>query len=206
MSCLRALPIAVSLQKGEPEQRPRSFRRRIASLVGLSAAVLALAGPSAALGANPDINHFTDSGTDTDTDFCGTGKTVNIAFDVRGTEFFDPKQADFKVTVRGTVLFTNPLNGNTVIQHFANLSLDTTVSGDPEGLHTHEFTTIGLPELFRMEHGGVLTRDAGYIVFRDTFDGDEFISSEIVINRGPHPQADSDFELFCEIMTTALEL
>lgn len=206
MSCIRALPIAVSLQKGEPKQRPRSFTRRIASLVGLSAAVLALVGPSAALGANPDINHFRDSGMDTDTDFCGTGKTVNISFDVRGTEFFDPKLADFKLTVRGTTVFTNPLNGNTVIQRFAQQFLDTTVSGDPEGLHTHEFTNKGLPELFRTEHGGVLTRDAGYIVFRDTFDGDEFISSEIVINRGPHPQADSDFELFCEIMTTALEL
>lgn len=183
MSCIRALPIAV-----------------------LSAAVLALVGPSSALAANPDINRFTDSGTDTDTDFCGTGKTVNISFDVRGTEFLDPNQADFKVTVRGTVLFTNPLNGNTVIQHFAVQSLETTLSGDPEGLHTLEFTTKGLPELFRTEHGGVLTRDAGYIVFHTTFDGDEFISFEIVTNRGPHPQADSDFELFCEIMTTALEL
>ena len=43
-------------------------------------------------------------------------------------------------------------------------------------------------------------------MFQDTFDGDEFISSEIVINNGPHPQADSDFELFCEFMPEALGL
>ena len=52
----------------------------------------------------------------------------------------------------------------------------------------------------------MLNRDAGYIVFHDTFDGDEFISGEIVVNRGPHPQAESDFELFCEFMTDALGL
>jgi hypothetical protein len=181
-------------------------RIRALPIAALSAAVLALAGPSSALAANPDINRFTDSGTDTDTDFCGTGQTVNISFDVRGTEFLDPNQADFKVTLQGKVLFTNPLNGNTVILHFGQQFLETTLSGDPEGLHTVEATTKGLPELFRTKHGGVLTRDAGYITFVATFDGDEFISDEIVINRGPHPQADSEFELFCEIMTTALEL
>jgi hypothetical protein len=206
MPCARALPIAVSFQKGAPKQRPRTFARRTWCLVGLAAAVLALTGPSAALAANPDVNRFTDSGTDTDTDFCGTGKTVNIAFDVRGTEFLDPNGADLKVTVRGTVVFSNPLNGNTVIQRFAVQTLDTMVSGDPEGLHIVDFTSKGLPELFQTEHGGVLTRDAGYIVLRTTFDGDEFISFEIVLNRGPHPQAERDFELFCEIMTTALEL
>jgi hypothetical protein len=69
-----------------------------------------------------------------------------------------------------------------------------------------QFTNKGLPELFKTPHGGVLTRDAGYIVFRDTFDGDEFIAGEIVVNRGPHPQADSDFELFCQIIPEALGL
>jgi len=33
----------------------------------------------------------------------------------------------------------------------------------------------------------------------NTFDGDEFIGGEIVVNKGPHPQAESDFELFCQI-------
>ena len=200
------LPFAVSFPQRAPKQRPRTFGHRIGCLVGLAAAVLALTGPSAALGANPDINRFTESGTDTDADFCGTGKTVNIAFDVRGTEFLDPNGADLKLTVRGTVVFTNPLNGKTVIQRFALQSLETMVSGDPEGVHTVDFTSKGLPELFQTKHGGVLTRDAGYIVLRTTFDGDEFISFEIVLNRGPHPQAERDFELFCELMTTALEL
>jgi hypothetical protein len=42
--------------------------------------------------------------------------------------------------------------------------------------------------------------------FADTFDlntGD-FISGEILVNSGPHPEADSDFVLFCEVITAAL--
>jgi hypothetical protein len=32
----------------------------------------------------------------------------------------------------------------------------------------------------------------------------DFISSEIVVNKGPHPDADSDFTLFCEVISEAL--
>lgn len=160
----------------------------------------------AALAADQQVNHFRDVFTDVDPDFCGTGQQIDIAVDVRGTEWLAPHQADYKNVVTGTVTFTNPLTGDTVINHFANAFWDETVSGDPEGLHVHEFTTKGLPELFKTPHGGVLTLDAGYIVFQVTFDGDEEISSEIVVNNGPHPQADSDFELFCEIMPEALGL
>jgi len=80
------------------------------------------------------------------------------------------------------------------------------ISGDPEGIHTHELTTKGLPELFRTDHGGVLIRDAGYIVFHEVDNGDEFISSEIVVDRGPHPEAESDFTLFCDVIPGALGL
>jgi len=49
-----------------------------------------------------------------------------------------------------------------------------------------------------------LLRDAGLIVFATTFEGDEFISSETVLVKGPHPEAESDFALFCEVVTEAL--
>ena len=168
--------------------------------------LMTVAAAPAAHAADPEVNHFRDVGTDVDADFCGTGQQIDIAFDVRVTEWLSPNQADFKSTSTGKVTFTNPLTGDTVTLLFAGASMGETISGDPEGLHVHEFTTKGLPELFKTPHGGVLTLDAGYIVFQDTFDGDEFISSEIVINNGPHPQADSDFELFCEFMPEALGL
>ena len=185
---------------------------RLTRTLGLAAGLamvgsMSLAAVPSALAANPDVNHFTFSDSFTDDDFCGTGQTVNISVFVRGTEFFAPNQpVDYRNVTQGNNVFTNPLNGATVINHFAGPFSDTIISGDPEGLHTHEFTNKGLPEMLRTEHGGVLIRDAGYIVFHQVDNGDEFVSSEIVVNRGPHPEAESDFTLFCDVMTDALGL
>jgi hypothetical protein len=168
--------------------------------------MMALASAPAALAAGQQGTHFRDVGTDIDPDFCGTGQEIDIAFNVRVNEWLAPHKGDFKSTATGTLIFTNPLTGDTVIGRFAGPVWVVTVSGDPEGVHVEEATAKGLPELFKTPHGGVLTRDAGYIVFRNTFDGDEFISGEIVVNKGPHPEADSDFELFCQILPAALGL
>ena len=51
-----------------------------------------------------------------------------------------------------------------------------------------------------------MIRDAGYIVFHVVFNGDEPLSSEIAVDRGPHPDAESDFALFCEVVPSALGL
>jgi hypothetical protein len=186
--------------------RRRSPARRLLAATGLGVALLALAGPPGALAAGQQGHHFRDVGTDVDPDFCGTGQQIEITFDVRVNEWLAPHQGDFKTTAAGKLIFTNPLTGDTVIGRFAGPVWVTTVSGDPEGLHVEEVTVKGLPELFKTPHGGILTRDAGYIVLRNTFDGDEFISSEIVVNKGPHPQAESDFELFCQVLPAALGL
>jgi hypothetical protein len=181
--------------------------RRFTLSLGIVAAALGLGGVPSAVAANPEVNHFTFSDSFTDEDFCGTGQAVDISVSGHGTEFFAPNQpVDYWNTVEGNTVFTNPLNDATVNNHFAGTFSDTTISGDPERVHTHEFTNKGLPEMLRTEQGGVLTRDAGYIVFQTTFDGDEFISSEIVVNKGPHPEAESDFELFCQILPAALGL
>ena len=184
----------------------RSRARRLLAAAGLGVALMALAGPPGALAAGQQGTHFRDVGTDVDPDFCGTGQQIDIAFNVRVNEWLAPHKGDFKTTAAGKLIFTNPLTGDTVLGRFAGPVWVETVSGDPEGLHVEEVTVKGLPELFKTPHGGVLTRDAGYIVLRNTFDGDEFISSEIVVNKGPHPQAESDFELFCQIMPAALGL
>jgi hypothetical protein len=188
--------------------RVKSLTRRLAAptVAGSVLLLTTLAAAPAAHAADPQVNHFRDVFSEVDPDFCGTGQEIDIAFDIRVTEWLAPHQADFKNTTTGKVTFTNPVTGDTVIQLFAGPFWAETISGDPDGLHIDEFTAKGLPELFKTPHGGVLTLDAGYIVFHVTFDGDEFISSEIVVNNGPHPQADSDFELFCEIMPEALGL
>jgi hypothetical protein len=181
--------------------------RRFALSLGIVAAALALVALPAAVAANPDVNHFEFSDNFTDDNFCGTGMAVDISVAGHGTEFLAPNQpVDYRNTTEGNIVFTNPLTGDTVIQHFAGPFSDTTISGDPEGLHVHEGVVKGLPELIRTEHGGVLIRDAGYVVQHLTFDGDEFISMEVVVNRGPHPDLESDFELFCQVMPEALGL
>ncbi len=181
--------------------------RRFTLSLGIVVSALAFVALPAAPAANPEVNHFTFSDTFSDDDFCGTGITVDISVAGHGTEFFAPNQpVDYRQTIEGNAVFSNPLNGNTVINHFANTFSDLVISGDPEGLHVHEFTFKGLPEMLRTQNGGVLIRDAGYLIFHQTFDGDEFISSEIFVDKGPHPDAESDFVLFCEVMTSALGL
>jgi hypothetical protein len=181
--------------------------RRFALSLGIVVAALVLVALPAAIAANPQVNHFEFSDTFSDDDFCGTGMTVDISVAGHGTEFFAPNQpVEYRNHVVGNTVFTNPLNGKTVISHFANTFSDAIISGDPEGLHVHEFTFKGLPEMLRTKGGGVLIRDAGYLIFHQTDDGDEFISIEIFVSKGPHPDAESDFELFCEVMTDALGL
>jgi hypothetical protein len=187
-----------------PEAAQTSTGRLAVALAAVVALLLAVAAPGA-LAANPQHERFHDVDAFADDNFCDTGQTIEVTVDVWVNEWSAPNQDVFaKNTQRGTLTFTNSLTGDTVLEHFANTSSAVLVSGDPDGIHVLDITVNGLPELFKPPHGGVLTRDAGHIVLRQTFDGDEFISGEILIDRGPHPQAESHFELFCEIMPEAL--
>ena len=109
----------------------RSLARRLAAATGVGVALVAIAGAPAALGASPQVNHFRDVSTDVDPDFCGTGKQIDLAFNVRTTEWLAPHRANYKATSSGTITYTNPLTGDTVIQRFGGQFLDVTVSGDP---------------------------------------------------------------------------
>jgi len=152
--------------------------------------------------ASPEPVRFSDSGSDIDTNFCGTGETVYWTFSVRGVEFLSPNGApEYANVIHGVATLT--YGDTTLVNRFAGRFTEVIVSGDPEGIHTHAFTNIGLPELWKYERGGVITLDAGTISFLVTSNGDEFISEEIVFN-GPHPQAESGFELFCELIPAAL--
>jgi hypothetical protein len=172
----------------------------------LLAAVLAPTSANAIVTGPPD-ERFRDVGTDVDTDFCGTGETVNVAFNVRVNLWVLPEDPeDFaKLTQSGKVTFTAE-NGNSVRITFAGQVTNAIVSGDPNGVHTHAFTTKGLPEKIQTVHGPVLTRDAGLIVERLTFAANGDVINYQATWKGPHPEAASDFELFCEVMTDALAL
>ncbi len=180
--------------------------RRFTLLFGIVVAALVLGG-APAVAANPEVNHFTISDSFTDGNFCGTGQAVDISVFIQGTEFLTPNQpVDYRNVAEGNVVYTNPLNGATVVDHFAGTFSDTIISGDPEGINTHERTFNGLIHLYRTEHDGVLYQGAGYIVVHEVHNGDEVVSTEIVVDRGPHPDAESDFTLFCDTIPSALGL
>jgi hypothetical protein len=183
---------------------PRSWARR--SGVAVSVALVALAGASAALGADQQVNHERIVESFVEPDFCGTGQDINIAVDIRLTQWFAPHRADYKETATGKATFTNPSTGDVVLNRFAGQTSVVNVSGDPEGDHVQDVTVKGVPELIKPLRGGVLSRDAGQVVLRQTIEGGEVVDNEILVNKGPHPDLESDFELFCQVMTPALGL
>jgi hypothetical protein len=170
-------------------------------LVALVTALVVL--PTPALAAQPIAqfhDHFTDSFSD---EICGIPVDVDL---VVTDNFFVYADGTFKDTSSFKQTFTNPENGKSVVVSGAGQ-----VTGPPpvvdEEAGTITFLTsfIGLPEKIQTANGAVLLRDAGIITFADTFDLEtgEFISSETII-KGPHPEAESDFALFCEVISAAL--
>jgi hypothetical protein len=179
--------------------------RRFALVVGIVAA-LGLGAMPSAVAANPGASHFTFTMSFTDPDFCGTGEAVITTVTVKGTEFAAPNQpVDVRNVTQVNVVFTNPDNQATVLRRAAGLVTDTVISGDPEGVYTVETTVRGLAGSLRTADGLVLL-GAGYLVLHETFNGEELLSREIVINKGPHPNAESDLALFCDVTTEALGL
>jgi hypothetical protein len=178
---------------------------RLIAVVGGAAALMLTAAPAgAAVGAKPIAqfhDHFTESFSD---EICGIPVNVEI---VVTDNFFVYDDDSFKDTSSFRSTVTNPVNGKSVV-----ISSAGQVSGPPpivdEEAGTITFLTSfrGLPEKIQTANGSVLLRDAGIITFADTFDLEtgDFISSEIVVNKGPHPEADSDFTLFCEVISEAL--
>lgn len=175
-------------------------------LVALVAALVAL--PARALADAPLIFHERFSESFEDVDVCGI--TVDIVSQGVFTDkvFFDADGnfVRFMATVSGKTTFTAE-NGKSVVVQFANQFVEgQPIVDEAAGTITFVSTFKGLPEKIQTPGGAVLLRDAGIITFANTFDlatGD-FLSFETIVNRGPHPEADSDFALFCEVVSAAL--
>jgi hypothetical protein len=197
-------PISERARRYTRGSRFRAGVRRPVLAIAAGVALFAAVAAPGTLAAGQQHNHFRDVGTDVDDDFCGTGQTINIAFDVVVNEWLAPHKADFKTTASGKLTLTNPATGDTVLGRFAGPTWVVNISGDPEGDHVEEVTVKGLPELWKLPHGRVLIRDAGYVVIRQTIENGEVVDQEVLVNKGPHPDLDSDFELGCEILVRAL--
>jgi hypothetical protein len=100
-------------------------------------------------------------------------------------------------------------DGDSLNLFVAGLSNDVSIVQNEDGTTTFTFAESGIPEMIRDSEGNVVTKDVGRIVFADTWDLSDpenpiFISGGVVSVAGPHPEADSDFALFCEIFVAEL--
>lgn len=180
-------------------RRPTFVSALVVALVGAFAVLAGTA--SAARPIAQFHDHFTDSFSD---EVCG----IAVDVDVVGTDnFFLYADDTFKDTSSFRTTFTNPENGSSVIVSAAGRTAGSPpIIDEQAGTITFLTSFKGLPEKIQTAQGPVLLRDAGVITFADTFDLEtgEFISSETTVNNGPHPEAESDFTLFCEVITGAL--
>jgi hypothetical protein len=190
-----------SLSEGKEVRMGRLTLLR-ALLVALITALAVL--PGSALGGKPVEqfhDHFTESFSD---EICGIPVDVDL---VVTDNFFLYADDSFKDTSSFSSTVTNPTNGKSVVISSAGLVSGPAPIVDEEAGTITFFTSFkGLPEKIQTANGRVLLRDAGVVTFADTFDLEtgDFISSEITVNKGPHPELDSDFTLFCEVVSEAL--
>jgi hypothetical protein len=170
--------------------------------------VVAFAIPASALGGKPEIFHSSFFDTQQDVEFC-PGLIVDVVS--RGVftdKVFSDSQGNF-IRFSSTSSAKTTLtaaNGKSVIIQNAGSFTDLNPLVDEEaGTITFITTFKGLPEKIQTRHGRVLLRDAGVITFVDTFDlaTNELVSSDVII-KGPHPEAESDFEALCEVVSQAL--
>ena len=179
---------------------PRTLRRALTvAIIGVCAVA-----PATALAAQPMESyhdHFTDTFSD---QLCGVGVDVQLTV-TDNFSVFDDWSVKGTGSTRGVV--TNPLNGASIVISTAGQFRDAAPTIDEAaGTITFHPTARGLPEKIQTAHGSVLLRDAGVISFADTFDLEtgEWLSSQTIVDNGPHPEADSDFTKFCDVVAGAL--
>jgi hypothetical protein len=174
----------------------------------LLAGVLALAvAPAGAVGAKPERFHERVIDFFEADNVCGLTVDTTVSGVFTDLTFFD-KDGNFVRFMNLSsfrVTFTDA-DGDSVIVQNANLVQQTEMVDEEAGTITFFVTFKGLPEKIQTANGPVLLRDAGFVTFADTFDlaTGEFISSDVTVLKGPHPELESDFELFCDIVTEAL--
>jgi hypothetical protein len=178
----------------------------------LVAALVAAVGLTAVAGASAaPPSTFIDVIDERDTDFCGTGGTVDAEGTIRSTLWIgetggDPTQA-LRAHINIDITYTNAETGEAVVEQWSFTQTNDIIEGLESGVHTHQFTENGLKAMFRAKHGGVLTRDAGSVTYHVSFDDDDNVTGfEAVRIRGPHPGFNYEGDLFCDTLVPALGL
>jgi hypothetical protein len=168
--------------------------RRLSVLGALFAAIsLALMASSASSARIVEQFHGTFSDT-FDDNICGIEGTTVVSGMDNIQVFAD---GTFKDQFRQNYVFTSTATGKSVLLFVAQQFIGTV---------TFTSTFKGLPEKLKLPNGTVLSRDAGFVTFNDTFDATtgDFLGETISPENGPHPDLDSGFTLFCDVIVPAL--
>lgn len=164
----------------------------------LIACIALVAIPGAGLAAPPTFHDrfdFTEYA-----EICGVTGTIRVTGARVGWE----GEGTYREIGQVTETFTAD-SGGIVTLHFAG-PIDVTFTDNGDGTETIVQTFTGLPNSIRGSQGGVVLRDVGIITFTIIWHiEDEVVLSEVVTDvRGPHPEADSGFTIFCDAFHEAL--
>lgn len=182
--------------------------RKTGILCVAAAALFVVLMPGSGMAAAPiDRSHenFTDTFPD---ELCGIAGTSVVKGVDNFMQFGDNTYSD-NFTLNQT--FTATASGKSVVIHVAQRVtglFDPIVNED--GTLTFSDTFTGLPEQLRIKNGRLLSRDAGVVTLTRTgnFDPEtgQFVTDSLVVSgeKGPHPDLDSDFALFCDVLVPAL--
>jgi hypothetical protein len=173
-------------------------------LVGALVASFSLALMARSAGSAPLLDRFHDSFTTTSPDnVCGIDGTSTTNVVANAQTFAD---GTFKFQLNRKDVFTSAATGKSVLLFFAAQQVNAGPIDNGDGTVTFVTTFKGLPEMIKLPNGRVLSRDVGFIGFNDTFDATtgNFLGETVSPENGPHPDADSGFTLFCDVIVPAL--
>jgi hypothetical protein len=181
------------------------MRKLALVLAGALALTLVISG--GAFAAAPLVNEhnrFTDTVPD---ELCGIPGTTTFSAVDNFKLYADGTYLD---TSRVQSVFTADESGKSVMVFSAGQvsGLDEPIQ-NPDGTVTFIDTFKGLPEKLSIPGGPTLSLDAGVVTVTTTLrplgeDEFEFVSQTFSGEHGPHPDLESDFELFCEVLVPAL--
>jgi hypothetical protein len=173
----------------------------------LAAALLLAATAPAALAAKPERFEDIVDPPPSSQNICGVDVTEDVFFRAHGIT-----RADGSVvgSAQVRVTWTNA-EGESLELFAANAFFAEPPIENPDGTITFVFRQAGVHERIRSSEGITAAFDRGQIIVMETVDfgdpedpeDDELISQELTFH-GPHPEAESNFELFCEVFTEVL--
>jgi hypothetical protein len=154
----------------------------LATIAAGALAVTALAAPTAAHASTPVQFKFTETISFTDTITCGFPIALNFQFNAVGRVFLDAQGNFQSMTIEQSVVGTDSANGITLRENDHFVDFLNSIGTDKE---------VGLP--IHIQGGGVVIRDAGYILFNP--DG------SVAYIHGPHPFLEGDTAAYCAALS-----